>query len=45
MLLEEFDFPVLFNFPAGHEPDNRALVFGEKIKMNITSTTSEIIFK
>ena len=41
----EFDFPVIFNFPAGHEPDNRALVFGEKIKMNITSTTSEIIFK
>ena len=44
-VIEEFDFPVLFNFPAGHEPDNRALVFGEKIKMNITSTTSEIIFK
>ena len=44
-VVEEFDFPVLFNFPAGHEPDNRALVFGKKIKMNIITTTSEITFK
>jgi muramoyltetrapeptide carboxypeptidase len=44
-VIEEFDFPVLFNFPAGHETDNRALIFGKSIKMNIKSTTSEIIFK
>ncbi len=44
-VVEEFDFPVLFDFPAGHETDNRALVFGKTIKMNIKPTTSEIIFK
>ena len=44
-VVEEFDFPVLFNFPAGHETDNRALIFGKSIMMNVKSTTSEVIFK
>jgi len=44
-VVKEFDFPVLFNFPAGHETDNRALLFGKIIKMNIDSNHSEIIFK
>ena len=29
----EFDFPVCFGFPAGHEPDNRAIVMGEEWKL------------
>ena len=44
-VVSEFDFPVLFNFPAGHETDNRALIFGKSIKMNVKSTISEVIFK
>jgi muramoyltetrapeptide carboxypeptidase len=44
-VVKEFDFPVLFNFPAGHETDNRALIFGKSIMMNVKSTTSEVIFK
>ena len=44
-VVAEFDFPVLFNFPAGHETDNRALILGKTITMNIKSTTSEVIFK
>ncbi len=44
-VVKEFDFPVLFNFPAGHETDNRALLFGKIIKMNIDPNNSEIIFK
>ncbi len=44
-VVADYDFPVLFNFPAGHETDNRALLFGEKVKMIVRPTTSEVIFK
>ncbi|WP_437823613.1 S66 peptidase family protein [Tenacibaculum mesophilum] len=30
------DIPILFNFPAGHEPDNRALIMGREVKLSIS---------
>lgn len=30
------DIPVLFDFPAGHEPDNRALIMGREVKLSIS---------
>jgi muramoyltetrapeptide carboxypeptidase len=33
----EYDYPLCFNFPAGHLDDNRVLVFGQKVKINVTS--------
>ncbi len=37
-------FPVLFNFPAGHEADNRALILGRNIKMTVKKNKSVIDF-
>ena len=34
-LLQEYDFPVCFDFPAGHLPDNRALKLGTKISLEV----------
>jgi len=36
-LTESYDFPVIFNFPAGHIKDNRSLILGEKMTINITA--------
>jgi len=33
--VSEFDYPVCFGFPAGHESDNRALVTGAEWRMEI----------
>lgn len=35
--IKEYQFPVCFNFPAGHIEDNRALVMGRKIKLQVGS--------
>ena len=41
----EYDFPILFGFPAGHEVDNRALIFGRAIKIEVSETTSRVSFE
>ena len=37
-VVEEFDFPVCFGFPAGHDKLNKALTFGEEWELNVTTT-------
>ena len=40
MILEickEYDFPIAFNFPAGHREDNQALIMGREVKLEVNS--------
>ncbi|HLW41529.1 MAG TPA: hypothetical protein VKY82_04095 [Flavobacterium sp.] len=34
-IVKEYDFPVCFDFPAGHLPDNRALKLGTKVSLEV----------
>jgi muramoyltetrapeptide carboxypeptidase len=31
--VSEFRYPVCYNFPAGHGPENLALILGRKVKL------------
>lgn len=39
------DIPVLFNFPAGHLPKNNALIFGDKISLEVNQEGAIVNFK
>ena len=39
------EIPVLFDFPSGHEADNRALIFGRDLELTISKTKYSIVFK
>ncbi len=42
--LSEYDFPIAFNMPAGHEKDNRAMVLGQMIELDVSKNQSSIKF-
>lgn len=43
--LSEYDFPIAFKMPAGHEDDNRALLFGHTIELSVGKEASIIKFR
>jgi len=43
-VIPQKNIPVIFDFPAGHDAENRALYLGRNIEMTVNSKTSEIIF-
>lgn len=36
--VSEYNYPVMFDFPSGHEADNQAMIFGTQHKMNVGGT-------
>ena len=43
-IVSEYNFPVCFDFPAGHIDDNRALVFGRKINLTVAHKNTTVTF-
>jgi len=43
--VEGMDFPVIFNFPAGHIDDNRALILGSSVELNVKDKKVKIVFE
>lgn len=41
-VVAEYNYPVAFDFPAGHLDDNRALVFGKKVSFQVTEKETTI---
>jgi muramoyltetrapeptide carboxypeptidase len=42
--VNEYNYPVCYNFPAGHVPDNRALMLGRRITMEVQDQKVKIAF-
>lgn len=40
-----YSYPVCFGFPAGHSNDNKALIMGRKIKMEVSEEKSALNFR
>jgi len=43
--VEGTDFPVVFNFPAGHLDDNRTLLMGSYVEMKVSKNKARIRFR
>jgi muramoyltetrapeptide carboxypeptidase len=43
-LVKEYNFPICFDFKAGHITDNNALIFGRKITFDVNNSECNITF-
>ena len=43
-ITKNYNVPIIYNFPAGHIQDNRALILGSTVSMEVTPTKSSLKF-
>ena len=43
--VKKFSFPVAFSFPAGHQSENKTLIFGRKMQLRVEDGVSSIVFE
>ena len=43
-ITKEYDIPICFNFPAGHIHDNRALILGSEVTLEVTDKGTTLTF-
>ncbi|RZJ73228.1 LD-carboxypeptidase [Flavobacterium sp.] len=44
-IFKDYDFPVIYNFPAGHIRDNRALIIGGTVSIDVSAAGSTVKFE
>ncbi|OYU81482.1 MAG: LD-carboxypeptidase [Flavobacterium sp. BFFFF1] len=44
-ILKDYKIPVIFNFPAGHIKDNRAMIFGKTVSVDVNEIGSKVTFE
>jgi len=42
--VKDYDYPVCFGFPAGHNKKNLALMFGQQVELHVTSEQTRLKF-
>jgi muramoyltetrapeptide carboxypeptidase len=42
---KNYSIPIIYNFPAGHLADNRALIFGKQVSMEVNDLESKVVFE
>lgn len=43
-ITQKYSFPIIYNFPAGHIHDNRALIFGKQVTLKINDKETTLTF-
>lgn len=44
-IMDEYEIPVVYGFPAGHTGDNRALIFGREVSLEVNENSVILNFK
>jgi len=42
--VKEYDYPVCFNFPAGHVDYNLPIITGANVTLTVTDIKTELVF-